>query len=167
MPGKVLFAAMMLVDAGAAGAVPPPVPVAPVVVAEDSATAEKIRDLIADMARGGHFDAAPPGEAPDASNCAQVGVVMRATCYATAARLTRNPNLVFVFAEPGNGPLRVECVGSDQNRAQSVDLDLAVAIGANTASARPPRQALASCMIGALNSPPVPRPPGGERGGLT
>lgn len=159
MPGKVLLAAVMLVSANGAGAVPPPVPVAPVVVAQDSATAERLRGLIADMTRGGHFDAAPPEGAPDASNCAQVGEVMRATCYATAARFTGNPNLVFVFAEPGNGPLRVECVGSDQNRAQSVDLDLTVATGANMAAARPPRQALASCMIGALHSPPVPRPP--------
>lgn len=167
MAGKVLLAAIMLVGASAAGAVPPPVPVAPVVVAEERATAERLRSLIADMTRGGHFDAAPPGEAPDASNCAQVGEVMRATCYATAARMTGNPNLVFVFAEPGNGPLRVECVGSDQNRAQSAYLDLAVATGASTTDARPSRQALASCMIGALHSPPVPRPPGSERGGLT
>ena len=157
---KLSFAAIMLVGASAATALPPPVPVAPVVVAEDAATATALRALIADMSRQGHFEAAAPEAAPLPRNCAQVGEVMRTTCYATAARLAGNPNLVFVFAEPGQGSLRVECIGPDQNRAQRADLPFAIAAGDDPAATRPQRQALASCLIGALHSPAVPRPPG-------
>lgn len=161
MRRKAILAAMMFAGAGAAEALPPPVPVAPVVVAEDAATAASLRALIADMSRQGHFEAAAPEAPPLPRNCTQVGEVMRATCYATAARLAGTPNLVFVFAEPGEGSLRVECIGPDQNRAQRADLDLATATGDDPAAARPPRQALAACLIGALHAPSVPRPPGG------
>lgn len=157
---KLSFAAIMLAGASAAAALPPPVPVAPAVAAEDAATATALRALIADMSRQGHFEAAAPEAAPPPRSCAQVGEVMRATCYATAARLAGHPNLVFVYAEPDGASLRVECIGPDQNRAQRAELALAAATSDDPAAARPPRQALAACLIGALHSPPVPRPPG-------
>lgn len=160
MKNKLSFAAIMLVGASAAAALPPPVPVAPVVAAEDATTAASLRALIADMSRQGHFEAAAPEAAPPPRSCAQVGEVMRATCYATAARLAGNPDLVFVFAEPGAGSLRVECIGPDQNRAQRAELALAAAAGDDPAAARPQRGALAACLIGALHAPSVPRPPG-------
>lgn len=161
MHSRLILAALLLAGASAAAALPPPVPVAPVVVAEDPATAEALSTLIADMSLQGHFDAAAAEQVPLPRSCAQIGEVMRATCYATAARMTGNPNLVFVFAEPGGASLRVDCIGPDQNRAQRADLDLAVATGTDAAAARPQRQALASCLIGALHAPSVPRPPGG------
>ncbi|WP_114952024.1 hypothetical protein [Sphingosinicella terrae] len=161
MRNKLMLAAFMLAGASAAGAMPPPVPVAPVVIAEETATAGILRALIADMSRQGHFDAAAPEPAPPTPrDCAEVGEVMRATCYATAARAIGNPNLVFLFAEPSSGALRLDCVGPNQDRAQRAELDLAVAAGEDAAAARPQRQALASCLIGALHAPAVPRPLG-------
>lgn len=159
MQAKLTLATIMLVGASAAAALPPAVPVVPVVVAEDGAVGAALRALITDMSRQGHFDASAPDAVPPHASCSQVGEGMRATCYATAARQTGNRNLVFLIAGPGGATLPIDCVGPDQDRAQRADLALVVAGGDDPSAARPQRQALASCLIGALHSPPVPRPP--------
>jgi len=155
-----LAAAAALAAPGAARALPPPVPVAPVVVTADRATAEALRALVADMTRQGHFDAAlavPPGR----DSCADVGETMRATCYASAARFAGIADRVYLHVAPGGegSALRLHCIGPDQDRAQRAELDLAAALASDPAVARPQRQALASCLIGALHAPPRPVPP--------
>jgi hypothetical protein len=154
------IAAAAVAVSGAAIAMPPPVPVTAVVVAGDPATESSLRALVTDMSRRGHFDAAL-AEPPARNACADVGQVMRATCYATAARGAGNPHLVFVHAEPAGATFHLDCIGPDQDRAQRAELSLSIAAGTDEAAAREQRHALSGCLVGALHAPPVPRPPAG------
>ena len=134
-----------------AAAMPPPVPVAPVVASADAELARTMTALVADAAREGHFDAA----AVDASiprQCA-LDAAERDRCFADSARSAAVPNLVFVVASPTASGVRLSCIGADAGRAQQAEIALAEANGSDDLARLRQRSALAGCIIGALHAP--------------
>jgi len=139
-----------------AGAQPPPVQVAPVVIAGDAdrSIAEGVTVLIGMLGRSGFF-ATAPADPPLAATGCSLDDPERERCFAAAAREAAVPNLVFVIAEPAESGVHLTCVSIDSGQAQRAELSLEVASGASDqGAALQARHALSRCIIGALHAPP-------------
>ena len=135
-----------------AEAMPPPVPVAPLVVPGEGELVHAVTELVRELATTGHYAATPAGPSLLPSAC-EVDDPERARCYAQAAREHGVPDLVYVIAEPAEAGARISCIGADDARSQQAELSIAAAAGSDEQAALRERNALAGCIIGALHAP--------------
>ena len=149
-------AALLSLSAPAA-ALPPPVPVRPVIVVshEDSGLAERLQAVLASLSRNGFLDAgtglAPtlwiPGRCMEEEACAERKILVPAEA-----------NQVLIFAhDPGMRAAdhSVVCLGPDSSRTRRVSVNLRDAEGGPADAALSQRSKLASCLIGALHGSPA------------
>ena len=151
-------AAAALAAPAAVSATPRPVPVAPVVVADDPATEAAVAALVARLSWRGPYEAVPAVQPPARPACAGAPD-RRAACYAQAVDQVRNADLVFVHVERDGETLRLQCAGRYTFNARLAVLPAAVladdAVGGDQISA------LSGCLLGAVHGPPLtaPQPP--------
>ena len=145
-----------------AAAMPPPVPVAPMVLSApaDSNVRAELVELIEAMGKEGHFTLAAIAQSDLAqADCLQASLP-DAACLATIApkRVEGEPEMSVVVDTPEwrMAAVRVRCIGPDVKRVREIQLYLSDARSGHP-NALQEKANLAGCMIGALYGSPTER----------